>query len=103
VRYPDGSLTVVDDPEAGTGYFQGTFYGRINLEGAIAGSYFDANNVVHGFERAPDGKFTNFDAPGAGKGGFPQGTVTSSNNGEGAVVGLDVDENNLNHGFVWQP
>src|SRR3984893_8648546 len=32
----------------------------INAKGAIAGSYNDANYVLHGFLRAPDGSFTTF-------------------------------------------
>ena len=37
--------------------------------------YIDASNVAHGFQHSPDGKFTGFDAPGAGT-GSGQGTYT---------------------------
>ena len=64
-------------------YGQGTFGRTRNLWGASAGGYTDSNNVGHAFYRSPDGKFTNFDAPGAGKGPYPQGTVPSSINASG--------------------
>ena len=37
----------------------------INPAGVIVGGYADANNVSHGYLRAPDGTFTTFEAPGA--------------------------------------
>lgn len=74
VRAHDGTLTTFDDPDAGTGFFQGTFVvgdssftfsnGGINAAGAIAAAYTDASNAQHGFLRAPDGTFTNFDVTG---------------------------------------
>jgi hypothetical protein len=48
----------------GTGCFGCTF--GINQWGA--GTYLDANNVFHGLVRSPKGKFTTFDATGAGTG-----------------------------------
>src|SRR5208337_1092112 len=52
---------------------QGTYAIAINPEGAIAGTYIDKDNVMHGFLRSPDGRFTTIDVPGAGK-GFALGT-----------------------------
>src|SRR5208283_1202634 len=47
LRNPDGSFTKFDAPGAGTGAFEGTAFGEINLEGATAGVYYDGNDVAH--------------------------------------------------------
>jgi hypothetical protein len=87
----------------------------INLAGAITGLYADANNVMHGFLRTPQGRLIPFDAPGAGTvpnlyfkstpagtyGG--QGTYAMSINPEGAITGSYIDETNLGHGFLRAP
>src|SRR2546421_108487 len=52
---------IIFDPPGSTS----THPASINAKGAITGSYNDANFVLHGFLRAPDGSFTTFDAPGA--------------------------------------
>ncbi len=69
----------------------------INAKGAITGSYNDANFVLHGFLRAPDGSFTTFDAPGATS-TFPQ-----SINRVGAIAGSYDDSNFVLHGFLRSP
>jgi predicted membrane protein len=102
LRARDGAITAVDVPGAGTGAFQGTAFcvvDCINRNGAIAGLYFDANNVGHGFVRAPDGTITTFDVPGAGTGAF-QGTSPGGINPEGVIAGVYTDANNMNHGFM---
>jgi hypothetical protein len=48
-RAPDGTLTAIDVPGAGTGTLQGTNATSINPTGVITGSYTDANGVSHGF------------------------------------------------------
>jgi hypothetical protein len=55
VRAANGTITTFDAPGAGTGPGQGSFVfsEAINYAGAIAGAYFDSNNVVHGFLRTP--------------------------------------------------
>jgi len=87
----------------------------INLAGAITGLYADANNVMHGFLRTPQGRLITFDAPGAGTvpnlyfkstpagtyGG--QGTYAMSINPEGAIAGSYIDGTNLGHGFLLAP
>ncbi len=67
-------ITTFDITGAGTGSGQGTFPIGIVENGWIMGSYIDANNVSHGFLRAPDGAISKFDVPGAGTSPF-QGTV----------------------------
>jgi hypothetical protein len=66
LRDRDGKTTSFDAPGAGTSAGQGTqetYYGSINLAGAITGNYIDASNVYHIFVRNPDGKFFTIDAP----------------------------------------
>ena len=45
LRAPDGTITTVDVPSAGTGLIQGTFALSINQKGAITGYYGDAGSV----------------------------------------------------------
>ena len=56
-----------DAPGADTkpGDNNGTYPTGINAWGAVSGNYVDASNVLHGFLRSPEGKFTRFEAPGA--------------------------------------
>ncbi len=73
--------------------------------GAIAGNYYDASSVTHGFLLTPYGKMTTFDAPGAGT-GAGQGTYplyTTCLNPAGAIVGSYIDANNVYHGFLRNP
>jgi hypothetical protein len=101
--FADGTLTTFDDPKAGTGNNQGTFVFNINPEGAITGQYTDAGNTNHGFVRAPDGKFTTFDAPHAAGGSITAGTRPATINPAGAVTGYYIDKRSVNHGFLWTP
>jgi hypothetical protein len=101
----ESTFTTFDAPGAGTGVNQGTFPGNINPAGTIAGYYFDASKVFHGFLRTEDGTFTTFDAPGAGT-AFGQGTLTaffSGLNPAGAITGNYRDASNVNHGYVRAP
>lgn len=100
LRSPDGVITTFDAPGAGTGPCQGTFItftDGINPAGAIAGGYFDAGNVFHGFVRAPDGTFTAFDPP---------GSVLTDNSGinpVGTVTSFYADASFAFHGYVRAP
>jgi hypothetical protein len=86
-------------PAAGTGPGQGTLPESNDDLGDIAGNYFDANGVNHGFLRNLHGSLTTFDAPGGGT-GAGQGTVPSDNNDTGLVTGVLIDGNNVVHGFL---
>jgi hypothetical protein len=108
IRRPDGTLTTFDAPGAGTGSYQGTGCPGcalgLNQSGAIAGIYSDANSVNHGFLRSREGKFTTFDAPGAGTSsgqgtGCPSDCSTSLND-EGQITGIYVDVNFVFHGYL---
>jgi len=110
-------IITLDAPGAGNtpGSGLGTQGEDINPAGAITGLYADANNVMHGFLRTPQGRLITFDAPGAGTvpnlyfkstpagtyGG--QGTYAMSINPEGAIAGSYLDETNLGHGFLLAP
>lgn len=111
LRGPGGKLSTFDVPGAGIGPYQGTGCPGcnmgVNFSGAIAGSFTDENNVFHGFLRSPEGKFTTFDATGAGAGAY-QGTGCFSDcpvglNDWGAVTGSYWDTNYVQHGFLRSP
>ena len=113
------SPRIIEFDAPGAGNAQGSGLGTqgesINPAGAITGLYADANNVMHGFLRTPQGRLITFDAPGAGTvpnlyfkstpagtyGG--QGTYAMSINPEGAIAGSYIDETNLGHGFLLAP
>ena len=99
LRAPDGTFTTFDVPGAGTGAFQGTglFGVGINAVGAIAGTYTDASNVVHGFLRTRDGTITTYDPPGS------VGTFADSINPAGAITGSFTDASGTIHGFLREP
>ena len=111
VRNAEGKLKTFDVPGAGTGTYQGTGCPGcdlgLNQWGAIAGIYSDANSVNHGFLRSPDGKFTTFDAPGAGTGSY-EGTGCFSDcpvslNDWGAITGIYIDIAFVYHGYLRSP
>ena len=100
---PPPAIITFDAPGAGTGPFQGTLTYAMNRMGTIAGYYFDANSVTHGFLRAPDGTFTApIDAPGGGTGPY-QGTFAASINPAGAITGFVVDSTYVFHGYLRSP
>jgi hypothetical protein len=106
---PDGVLTGVDVPGAGTGTYQGTYaaefmpaFGGINPAGTITGFYADKNSVYHGFLRTARGKITTFDVPRAGSGNW-QGTLSLNITPDGATTGWYIDVNGVYHGFLRMP
>jgi len=111
VRTLNGQLQPFDVPGAGTGSYQGTGCPGcalgFNQFGAVAGTYIDANSMQHGFLRTHDGRFTTFDAPGAGTGGghgtgCPHDCPTSLNDW-GAITGTYIDASNVYHGYLRSP
>jgi hypothetical protein len=108
LRNVNDQLKVLDVSGAGTGAYQGTgcpgcLLG-LNQFGAVAGIYSDSNSVNHGFLRSPEGKFTTFDAPGAGTDSY-EGTGCFSDcpvslNNWGAITGSYIDANDVQHGYV---
>jgi hypothetical protein len=111
IRSPEGRLTKYEAPDAGTGPQQGTgcpgCATGLNASGAIAGTYTDSNNVIHGFLRSPKGEFTKFDAPNAGT-ASSQGTGCPSDcavalNDFGEITGNYIDATFTFHGFFRSP
>jgi len=112
---PYSTVTTLDDPGAcSSGIacgFLGTTVWNINLEGVVAGTYFDANSVDHGFVSYPPytkSTFTTIDAPGACSSGAAcagAGTVIQNFmlNDLGGVTGYYIDASNVYHGFVSYP
>jgi hypothetical protein len=92
------TIITFNAPGAGTSAYQGTNPASINPAGAIAGYYADSQNAIHGFLRAPDGSFTEFDAPGA-----VNGTFAYNINPEGAIAGMYLDANYVWHCFLRAP
>jgi hypothetical protein len=116
---PDGKVIRYEAPGAGNTpgnpvnisplgdyLYQGTNVAGIspglNEWGAVTSGYLDENNVYHGYLRSPDGSFTDFDAPGAGK-GLTQGTIPIGLNDLGVITGFYLDSNNVYHGFLGRP
>jgi hypothetical protein len=96
VRSPDRKFTSFQAPGADTtaGDFNGTTPNAISDAGAIAGVYYDANSVDHGFLRSSDGRMTTFDPPGS------TATIPIAINLESDIVGYYLDENSLFGGFL---
>jgi hypothetical protein len=95
IRNAAGKMIFIREPKAATGRDQGTQIRSINNSGVVAGQYFDSNNLVHGFVRSADGKFTEFDPP-----GWAGDTEVSQINNNGDIVGDFVDANRIYHGFL---
>jgi hypothetical protein len=102
LRSPAGEVTRIDAPGAGTGVGQGTGCFSdcsvgLNASGMIMGTYIDASNVFHGFERSTAGQFTTVDPPDS------VGTRPQSINDSGAITGYYIDANNVFHAFLTAP
>ena len=91
-------IITFDAPHSGQASGQGTEATGINLEGTITGAVTDNNFGTHGFVRTSNGRFTNFDAPGADP--IVGCTCPSGINDLGAIAGNTVDTSGVSHGFV---
>jgi catechol 2,3-dioxygenase-like lactoylglutathione lyase family enzyme len=98
LRAPDGGMSIIDAPGAGTGAGQGTIADCVSDNMAITGWYIDGNNANHGFVRGSHGGFTTIDGPGAGT-GAGQGTLVADITPAGDIAGFYVDANNVAHGY----
>jgi uncharacterized membrane protein len=67
-----------------------------NLFGQVTGYYQDANFVVHGFLRQPNGTIVTFDAPGS------TDTKATGINDLGQITGYYLGPDNASHGFLRQ-
>jgi ribosome-binding factor A len=95
-----GTITPFDAPNAGTGKNQGTFAVSINDGGEITGIYSDSVTAEHGFLRAANGTFTEFDVPGSPVNVTHRGTSPTDINASGVITGMMEDINTVRHGFV---
>ncbi len=96
------TITVIDEPSAGTSALEGTIVFAVNASGGMTGGYSDVVGIVHGFVYA-DQTFTSFDAPNAGSSppsGWFQGTTGIGIDTAGDVVGISADSNNAFHGVL---
>ena len=106
LRAANGTITVFDPPGAGanpSASLQGTLPFSMDPGGNyIVGGYTDSTGMLHGFERAANGTFTSFDAPGAAA-VFPYvpGTGATAVNASGTVAGVYIDANEVAHGFFY--
>ena len=101
----NGKIITFNAPGAGTGSGQGTFdffLDVLNELGAITGYYVDANNVSHGYVRAPNGAITTFNVKGAGT-SSGQGTWPQNITDLWAIPGYYIDSNGVSHGFLRAP
>ena len=73
-----------------------------NIWGAVTGYLVEDGNFYYAFVREPDGKITEFDAPGASN-AANYGTVAYSINVLGLVTGQYQDANATFHGYVRWP
>jgi len=103
LRTAAGKITVIDEPNAGSGVSssggkEGTYVSDINASGEMVGSYIDSNYVEHGFLLSTTGTFTSFDPP---SGAFRGGAATSfSIDSAGDVAGDYYDASDVHHGFL---
>lgn len=89
----NGQFTTFD-PQGSTGTYPSSGCG-IAPNGAIAGSYTDANGVYHGFVRAGNGQITTFDPQGS------QSTLVAGINAGGVVTGYYEGADFHEHGSVF--
>jgi hypothetical protein len=112
---PYSTVTTLDAPGACSSGAAcaglGTTAWSINVEGGVAGTYYDVNGVSHGFVSYPpynETNFTTLDAPGACSSGtacsgLGTGVFAFSLNDLGAVTGYYLDAFSVYHGFVSYP
>lgn len=109
VHTPAQQLVTFDAPGSSSGVLQGTAVWGINVTGTIVGDVTDSSGGTHGYVRSPNGKFSEFDAPGANPApGYGceynlGGTCPVGINDLGWVAGWDEDAANVYHSFLRNP
>src|SRR5215467_9129818 len=94
-RAKNGTITMLESPSPGAFVYSMV----VNTAGVIGGGFFDANGGVHGFLRAPSGKYAVFPIPPALIPSFfvPNFTALMQN---GMLVGGFIDGSFASHGFL---
>ena len=99
----NSGFSIQDDPNAGTGAFQGTAAYSINILGEIVGFYIDSSGVYHGYEEtgATFGGTVNFNTMDDINAGTVagEGTTLTSINNAGQIVGYYYDSTGVVHGI----
>ena len=95
VRRPDGSYDIFTLPGEirPLETFAIAVPFQMNLTGEIAGTYTDANQVIHGFLRSRDGAMKKIEVRG-------NPAMVLGINARGTVAGYYTDQNGSRHGFI---
>jgi hypothetical protein len=98
--YNGFSYTVLSDPLAGTGLFQGTIASGIDGNNVV-GTYIDSSGATHGF-LFNGVSYKTIDDPLAGTPAFQvqPGTVVNGISGNN-IVGAYIDSSDATHGFLY--
>ena len=103
IRSPQGVITTIDLPGAGTGDQQGTFLEDINNSGTILGGYIDSLGERHFALLSQKGEVTNFEVPGS-SGTSAYYVINSIGadklNSAGVATGTYRDSDDVRHGWV---
>jgi hypothetical protein len=95
IRSPQGVITTIDLPGAGTGVGQGTVLEAINDSGTILGGYMDSFGEWHFVLLNKKGEVTNFEVPGRGG-----AEAFSALNNAGEATGTYLDSDGVSHGWI---
>jgi len=93
---PPQVFTTIDVGEAGTSSEQGTIALVLNLQGDVAGYYFDTNGFLHGFIRNAAGAITTVVVPGNGN----HHSMIFGIDAAGDTVGAYFDSLDDEHSFL---
>jgi hypothetical protein len=102
IRSPDGTFTVVDAPNVGTGCTIGTWLAAVNISGTAAGWASEGFSTLgmpatnEAFTRAPNGRLNFIESSNPG----PSGVTATSINASGTVLGYFFDPGLFTVGFI---
>jgi probable HAF family extracellular repeat protein len=97
--YISGSLTTLDDPDAGSGLYQGTTAYGISSSGSIVGYFTDSSSVSHGFIYSGGAFTTTLNDPNAGT-AAGEGTYVFGISGSD-IYGGYIGTNGFEHGYIF--
>jgi hypothetical protein len=103
IRSPQGVITTIDLPGAGTGDEQGTFLEDINNSGTILGGYIDSFGERHFVLLSKKGEVTKFEVPGSSgtRAYYVINSIGADKlNSAGEASGTYRDSDDVRHGWV---